>query len=37
MTLILAAIVLLAPMLAMSLDIGAKLAAPVHPARDQGS
>ena len=40
MTLLLAAIVLLAPMLAMSLNIGQKLATPIHvthTAQDQGS
>jgi hypothetical protein len=37
MTLILAVIVLLAPMLAISLNIGHRLAAPVQAAHDQRS
>jgi hypothetical protein len=36
-TLLLAAIVLLVPMIAISLNIGPKLAAPVHVGQDRGS
>jgi hypothetical protein len=37
MTLVLAAIVLLAPMLAISLNVGGKPTAPIHATHDQRS